>query len=436
MAPQSSHHPAGPVPHGFVPDKSFDFEVRGVLGQARYGASDLGEVLAAVGQVGEHDHDGWFRAWQRLGDETRRQAGAAGRAGHRASATAGFLRAATYYGAAVNAVAGLAGSDELLPTFRQHRAAWESFVDSTSAPVTRVAIPYEGSTLPGFFFSADAAGAKQPTLIMVNGSDGAISGLWSGGAAGALERGYNVLLFDGPGQQSMLFERGTAFRPDWEAVITPVVDFLLGRPEVDGNRLAIYGVSQAGYWVPRALAFEHRIAAAIADPGVVDVSASWTAQIPAHLMTLLADGEKGAKAFDRDMALGMKLSGQAEHTWSFRARPYQESGYAATVQAVQQYNLTDVAGQITTPLLITSPEKEQFWPGQSERLAALVQGPATVVPFTAAEGANLHCQPLGRALTDQRMFDWLDDQLADRPIASSIGHVRGAADGVSERNRP
>ena len=31
--------------------------------------------------------------------------------------------------------------------------------------------------------------------------------------------------------------------------------------------LALYGISQAGYWVPRALAFEHRIAAAVADPG-------------------------------------------------------------------------------------------------------------------------------------------------------------------------
>jgi hypothetical protein len=34
-----------------------------------------------------------------------------------------------------------------------------------------------------------------------------------------------------------------------------------------------------------------------------------------------------------------------------------------------------------------------------------------VVPFTAAEGANFHCQPMARRLTDQRMFDWLDEQL-------------------------
>ena len=69
----------------------------------------------------------------------------------------------------------------------------------------------------------------------------------------------------------MLFERAVPFRHDWEHVITPVVDFLVGRPDVDPQQIALYGISQAGYWVPRALAFEHRIAAAIADPGVYDV---------------------------------------------------------------------------------------------------------------------------------------------------------------------
>src|SRR5271154_2925335 len=47
---------------------------------------------------------------------------------------------------------------------------------------------------------------------------------------------------------------------------------MLAREDVDGDRIAVIGVSQAGYWVPRALAFEHRLAAAVADGGVVDVA--------------------------------------------------------------------------------------------------------------------------------------------------------------------
>jgi len=45
-----------------------------------------------------------------------------------------------------------------------------------------------------------------------------------------------------------------------------VVDAMLRRPEVDAKRIALVGISQGGYWVPRALAFEHRIAAGVADP--------------------------------------------------------------------------------------------------------------------------------------------------------------------------
>ena len=69
--------------------------------------------------------------------------------------------------------------------------------------------------MPGWFFAADGDGPK-PTLMVANGSDGALSYLWPGHGSEAAARGYNVVLFDGPGQQRMLFERGVPFRPDWE----------------------------------------------------------------------------------------------------------------------------------------------------------------------------------------------------------------------------
>src|SRR5690606_2862588 len=128
-------------------------------------------------------------------------------------------------------------------------------------------------------------------------SDGSLSGLWCSGAEAALERGWNVLMFDGPGQQSMLFERVVYARPDWEAVLGPVVDDLVTRPEVDADRLAVYGISQAGFWVPRALAFEHRFVAAVVDGGVVDVREAWMRNLPAALRRLYARGD--VETFDR-----------------------------------------------------------------------------------------------------------------------------------------
>jgi len=403
-------HPHEAFSAGFYHNEDFDFDVRIALGLAPSGGTDAGEILQAISRVGEQDHHAWFETWRGLGERVRAMADDSAARGHAVSAASAYLRAANYAGIAVNAVAGLPDETELLPTFREHRSAWDRFIDTVALPAERVEIAYEGTTLPGYFVHPMERAGMRPTLIMVNGSDGPISALWGSGATDALARGYNVLLFDGPGQQSMLFERGVGFRPDWEAVITPVVDHLLQRTEVDPDRLAMYGISQAGFWVPRALAHEHRIAAAIADPGVVDVSASWLAHLPKSLRTLLTEGKR--REFDRDMEWGMRFSKEAASAWTFRARPYRTEGYFDTLQAVLEYRLSEEqAAAIRTPMFITNPEDEQFWPGQSERLGSMLQVEHVVMPFTAAEGANFHCQPLARTLTHQRMFDWLDDQL-------------------------
>jgi pimeloyl-ACP methyl ester carboxylesterase len=238
------------------------------------------------------------------------------------------------------------------------------------------------------------------------------TGVWSLGAAAALRRGYNVLTFYGPGQGLALLEQNLYFRPDWEAVVTPVVDFALTLPEVDPARIALVGISQGGYWAPRAVAFEHRIAACVADPGVIDVSTSWLRALPPPMLELLKGGQKAE--FDQYMAEGLKEDPAAAAEIAFRMRPFGMSSYYDVYAAVQQYNLTDVVGQIRCPMLITSPEGEQFWPGQSEQLHNALTSPKQLVEFTAAEGADLHCEPKNPGLRAQRILDWLDATLSHR----------------------
>ena len=250
-------------------------------------------------------------------------------------------------------------------------------------------------------------------MILNNGSDGPMTFLWPGLGQPGLDRGYNTVIFDGPGQQSMLFDREVPFRADWEQVITPLVDFLGDRPEVDASKIVLYGASQAGYWVPRAAAIEHRLAAVIADPGVVDVSTSWKDHIPPELVALLdADDETGFNAAMQAASQQMSPAMRQEFAW--RAKPYgdQPSVYA-TFKTAEQYRLGDLVEQIGAPIMITDPEGEQFWPGQSQQLYEAVRGPKLLVTFTNAEGAGLHCQPMpGRSLLEQGAYDWLDETLA------------------------
>lgn len=390
---------------GFFADAGFDFETRIALGHAAYGAADPGEVLATIARIENGDAASWIAAWSALGDRLAVAADASAAAGHAVSAARGYLRSAVAYGSTLNTLAESADTRELLPMFRKHRRAWGRSCELQSPAYQPIDIPYENTTLPGWLARPDSSGKRRPTLILNNGSDGPISSMYTFGGAGALARGYNVLFFDGPGQQSLLFERHTYFRPDWEAVITPVVDYLLTRTDVAPEAICLYGVSQAGYWVPRALAFEHRIAAAVADTGVVDVSESWFRHLPKELTDLIEAGEK--ETFN-----GIMAQATQDPTWNFRARPYGQPDPFSVFTAVARYKLTPAdAARITTPLLVTDPEDEQFWPGQAERLAAMTPRVSTLVKFTAAEGANFHCEPMARLLVDQRMFDWMDAQL-------------------------
>jgi hypothetical protein len=301
-------------------------------------------------------------------------------------------------------------SERLLSAFLAHRRNWDAFINCSQGAYLPVDTPYEADALPGYLLRPDASGAKRPTLVITNGSDGAISDMWTSAIAGALERGWNAYVYDGPGQQSMLFERHTHFRPDWEAVLTPVIDTLVARDDVDADAICAYGISQAGYWLPRALAFEHRVAAAVADPGVVDVSTSWTGPLGKSMTDLLNNGER--EKFNRDMKLATKIPALGR-TLNFRGRPYEHNDWFDLFSAPLQYRIDPaIAQQITTPLMLTSPDKEQFWPGQSERLAQMMGDLAALVPFSTEEGADFHCQPMGRLLTENRMFDWLEKQLS------------------------
>lgn len=392
----------------FFKNSSMEFVFLTGLGRAYHQANNIGKMLWLSRQVKDGDMDGAFLAFKAAGDEAAEIAAASADKGHRESARQAWLWAQNYYDVATYFADGSSYPSRFLPTWEALYAAWLGGIAHFDPPGEPVEIPYEGTALHGYYFRAKGAVGRRPLLIMNNGSDGSLLDMWTFGGAGALARGYDMLTFDGPGQGYALWKQGLHFRPDWEKVITPVVDFALGRDTVDEKRIALLGISQGGYWVPRAVAFEKRIAAAVADPGVVDVSTSWTAALPKEMMDLLQSGQK--QAFDVAMAEGLPPAMKAG--LAFRMRPYGLASYYDVFKAAMAYNLADVANRITCPMLITSPEGESFWPGQSERLYDLLSGPKALVPFTREEGADLHCEPKAAGLRELRIFDWLDETLA------------------------
>jgi dienelactone hydrolase len=390
-------------------DMQFQFLI--ALGGVFERAADVGEMFAIAAQITDGDYDSWFSAFMAAGNRLLGIAESSEAAGDPVSAREAYLRASTYYGQAYFFTYGTNEPDRIGEVWEQSRTAFDRFAALLQPAAEPVTIPYEETTLPGYVLLVDDSGEPRPWLVMNNGSDGTMGDMWVQGAAAGLRRGYNVLLFDGPGQGAALWRQNLYFRPDWEAVLTPVVDFLVARPDVDPERIVLIGVSQGGFWVPRALAYEHRFAAAVANPGVVDVGASWAARMPPGTIEGLLNApedqrEQIAAEINQGVAEGMEQSVDFRFTVKMRMAPYGIDNFAELLVKIADYQLTGAEmQQITTPLLIADPEGEQFWPGQSQQLYDGIPGPKELITFTAAEGADLHCQPKANGLASQRFFD-------------------------------
>ena len=258
-----------------------------------------------------------------------------------------------------------------------------------------------------------ANGTPRPTLIMHNGFDGTAEEMHFFGATAGVERGYNVLVFDGSGMPGPRHREGPVFRPDWENVVSPVVDFAETVPEIDNDRMALLGLSMGGVLAPRAAAFEHRLAALIAVDGLYDLGQVSVRNIPGtrqEAERLL----RAASAPELDAALEQLM---AKDPVSRRA--INHGMYVMGVDTPRAFNASyldyTVAGgiseQIRCPTLVCDAVEDMFFKGQPEQLFEHLTCPRTLMVFSTEEGAGAHRHPGAVRLAQARIYDWLDGTL-------------------------
>lgn len=205
-------------------DNSFAFEFVRNLGFMYYGGADLGEMMATAGRIKEGDLGSWFTEWNKLANRIASRAEASAAAGHLVSAREGYLRASTYFRTAEFYLHGDPADPRILATSRASQHAYAQAAKLSGSTWEAVEIPYEGTTLPGYFYKVDGSGKPRPTLVYHGGYDSSVEEMYFFFAAAAIRRGYNCLTFDGPGQGAPMREQNLVFRPDWEKVVTPAVD--------------------------------------------------------------------------------------------------------------------------------------------------------------------------------------------------------------------
>jgi alpha-beta hydrolase superfamily lysophospholipase len=397
-------------------NESFSFEALRTASFGAYGGADLGEVLATAGVIGDGGEDAWSRAWKATGDRVREDGERSLAAGHLVSARESMLRASNYYRTADFYLRDDPFED---PAAKE---VWDLAADTfaTAAslmdtPVEPVAIPYEDTTLPGYLFLVDDSGAPRPTVVFTGGYDSILEEAYFAVAAAALRRGYNCLAYDGPGQGAALRRQRLFFRPDWENVAGPVIDYALTRPEVDPARIVLHGYSLGGLLAARAAAFDPRIAAVIADGGVYDYHAFNFRQLP----PFLADWVRAGRDDLAEPVAAMMSRHSTFVSWALRNGMWTFGADSVSdyMRRTRGYSLHGIAERITAPTLVFDHEND-FFAGEAARVYEALVCPATLVSLSEADGAGEHCGYGARSTVHRYMFDWLDRTPAGTPATA------------------
>jgi dienelactone hydrolase len=408
----------------------FWFETLRAFSHVAYGGADFGEVLLTAQRIEPNNYDSWYEEWSKLGQRIADEGRASEQGGHRVTARDSYLRASNYWRMAEFFLHGTPADPRVNYAFNLSVEYFRSAAALFDYPVKPVEIPFEDTSLPGYFYRAPGDGVR-PTVVVHSGYDGTVEENHFFGVSALVERGYHVLSFDGPGQPGMMHREGMVFRPDWEVPVAAALDYLATRPEVDFDRVALMGISMGGVLAPRAAAMEPRIKALVAFDGIYNLGENTVNNVVPGTTEEKVALLRADAAPELDATLAAAMTAAPSFKWAIENGQW-VFGVSSPREVLRKmmldYNLVDgVAEKIACPTLVCEGVSDQFVAGEAERLYEHLTCPKTLITFTVDEAADAHCQIGAMRLTAGRIGDWLDDTFAaiHGPQPQSTGQLAG-----------
>ncbi len=333
-------------------DVEFDYQLIRAMGVADYGGSTVGECLAIAEEITDGSPLSWSRGFGGLGERVEAAARESLARGHQVSGRDHLLRASTYYRTAEY----YSGADT--ERDRQFGARGRGCFAEAAAlcdpPVEPFDVPFGTGTLPGYLVRGGGAGPRR-TLVAVGGFDSSAEELYFHYGAPGAQRGWDVYVFDGPGQQGcMRVSPDLPFRPDYEVPVAAVLDALGHRGGIEGGRVALVGQSFGGYFAARAAAVDDRVSALVANPPVVDMRRYMEAWVGPDVFHMSRDiRPEDVTGVPEDLM-------PRQMQWGIEAicRRFGVRSFHAWRDALAEYRLGDMAAAITCPVLAMVGERE------------------------------------------------------------------------------
>ncbi len=376
-----------------------DYYLAWIMGREVYQGSDSIECMQTAERITDGDAESWYTEWAVLARRVESQAEAALQNNDLETARKTYLRACTYYRAPLFIMS------QKHPDFYQYwRKMHDCFQQATilfEPSIETIEVPFQSRMLQGYFWKVDDSGQKRPTLVVVGGVETWAEDCYFMVGPSGPQHGYNVITADLAGQ-GLNPDKGLYFGARMEVSTRALVDYALSRPEVDPERLALYGFSWGGHIAFKAARFDTRIRAMIANPPMPDVFRAVLAQQKGHNR----HDPISRIAFDQIVwRFGLKISWDPRDIVARfeKAYDYLTRGKVDPRQIHCPTLCLAGAGEAQATLDIAR-ECYQLLPDKQKKL----------VIFTAEQGSEAHCQVNNPALPNQTIFDWLDDVLPPR----------------------
>ncbi len=366
-------------------DENYNFQLNRLI---NWDGGDLGEVRAVAGNI--RSNEDWKRELILLGDRALRE--------QRTEHAIAYYRMSEFF-----------MEDGDPDKLRYYQLASELFYTHyesyfTQKTVRRFRVPYEDITLPVLY--AKAAAPKKGTMVFHGGNDSYFEELFFPMLYFS-RHGYDVYLFEGPGQGGVLREQGKTFTHQWERPVKAILD----RFRLD--HVILVGVSLGGMLAPRAAAFEPRVSHVVCWSVFPNFFQIATQDLPgpakALFRFLLKTGQTGLinRILYKEMKRDVFMQWVFEHgMYAYGApTPYDY------LNRLNDFQMLDVADRITQDILILHGKKDHFidWKFYKEEVDSLCNARSvTLRLFTDKESASNHCQCGNTKLALDTILNWLN----------------------------
>ena len=272
-------------------------------------------------------------------------------------------------------------------------------------PIERVEVPYDGGALPTLRLPAQQK-KRRGTILIHGGFDSFMEEFYSMAWYFA-DRGYEVIMFDGPGQGGALKHHQLYWNQEWEKPTAAVLD------HYGSEGVTILGISMGAWLCVRAAAFDPRIERVI----IMGVGYDFLAAVPGPLVALVKFLFRYPGFFDRISWLQARFSQQERWALYNLLHISGKDSPAAASQIMLDMNAENLQSErVTQDVLLLTGAEDHF--GQFNMHLKLhrmqieaLTGARSVTDriFTREEHAQNHCQVGNIGLALDVMADWLKD---------------------------